>query len=111
MGESFLFSKGDENWARKRKACAHAFYKDRLEKMMDVLKDKLKDMVTRWLEEIEANQDDKTVIDMAQVFDKLFCSNIVHICFGEDVSDMLIEIDCLEEVGGSKFIRKSLPLA
>ena len=48
---------------------------------------------------------------MAVVFEKLFCSNIVHICFGEDVSDMPIEIDCLEKVGGSKFVRKTLTLS
>ena len=65
LGESFLFSKGDESWARKRKACAHAFYKHRLEIMMQVLKDKLKDIVTNWLKKIEANPDGQIVIDLA----------------------------------------------
>ena len=31
MGRSFIFAKGDEEWRIKRKACAHAFYKERLE--------------------------------------------------------------------------------
>ena len=30
FGNSFLFSKGDEVWKMKRKALAHAFYKDKL---------------------------------------------------------------------------------
>ena len=57
MGQSFIFSKGDEDWSRKRKACAHAFYKDRLEKMMDVLKKKLQETIMIWNDEIEANAD------------------------------------------------------
>ena len=39
LGSSLLFGPGDEDWRRKRKACAHAFYKDRLRVMLDVLKD------------------------------------------------------------------------
>ena len=35
LGHSFLLSKGDAMWKAKRKACAHAFYKDRLDKMME----------------------------------------------------------------------------
>ena len=38
LGSSLLFCPGDEDWRRKRKACAHAFYKDRLHHMIEVLK-------------------------------------------------------------------------
>ena len=38
LGKSFLFTKGDEIWKAKRKAVSHAFYKDRVESMLDVLK-------------------------------------------------------------------------
>ena len=51
-GAGFLFTKGDKEWQIKRKACAHAFYKDRMEKMMNVLKEKLEDMVSKWMKEI-----------------------------------------------------------
>ena len=30
IGNSFIMSRSDEVWKAKRKACAHAFYKDRL---------------------------------------------------------------------------------
>ena len=30
LGESFLFSKGDDKWRAKRKACSPGFYKDKL---------------------------------------------------------------------------------
>ena len=41
IGESFVFSKTDQLWKDKRKACAHAFYKDRLTLMLDTLKQKI----------------------------------------------------------------------
>ena len=110
LGTSFVFSKGDEEWTRKRKATAHAFYKDRLALMMVVLKEKLKNLVTNWIEEIESNPKGETVIDMALVFEKLFCGNIVHISFGEDVSDILIDTDWPTEFGGTEFTRKATTL-
>ena len=39
FGDSFIFSKSDATWKQKRKAAAHAFYKDRLVHMLDVLKE------------------------------------------------------------------------
>ena len=53
MGESFLFSKATDSWKAKRKAISHAFYKDRLVHMVEVLKDKLQDSCTKWLHEID----------------------------------------------------------
>ena len=41
VGKSFVFSKGDKQWETIRKASAHAFYKERLQKMMLVLKEKV----------------------------------------------------------------------
>jgi len=41
IGESFVFSRGDESWKAKRKACAHAFYKERLILMLETLKGKI----------------------------------------------------------------------
>ena len=40
FGKSFLFSETNELWKQKRKATAHAFYKDRLVHMLEALKDK-----------------------------------------------------------------------
>ena len=48
MGNSFLFSKADELWKAKRKACAHAFYKERLVHMLEVLKDKTSADCENW---------------------------------------------------------------
>ena len=48
MGESFLFSKANEAWKAKRKACAHAFYKSRLTHMLETLKDKIEANCEEW---------------------------------------------------------------
>ena len=78
---------------------------------MEVLKEKLALMVTAWNNEIDANANGKTTIDIAQVFEKLFCSNIVHICFGEDMSDMQIDIDFRNPATDTGFERRTVNLA
>ena len=78
---------------------------------MDVLKDKLNAWIDQINAEIDASPNGQTVNDIAVSFEKLFCRNIVHISFGEDVSDMKIEIDFLKNPTGSEFARKSVPLA
>ena len=77
---------------------------------MEVLKEMLEDMTTKWMQDIEDSQNSEIVVDLAMVFEKLFCRNIVHICFGEDVAeDLLIEMDFRnKEKPGPDFIRKSV---
>lgn len=50
LGSTLLFSLSDEDWRQKRKALAHAFYKDKLRIMIDVLKTILDKCVTKWNE-------------------------------------------------------------
>ena len=107
----FIFQVGNESWSKKRKACAHAFYKDRLEKMMKVLKDKLNAFIDEINAEIDASPYGCTINDIAISFEKLFFSTIVHISFGEDVSDMQIEMDFRLNATSSEFVRKTVPLA
>jgi len=38
MGNPLFLSSNDDQWKAKRRACAHAFYKDRIEHMLDVLR-------------------------------------------------------------------------
>ena len=54
FGNSFLFSKGDEKWKAKRRASAHAFYKERLVHMLDSLKEKVFEKQTELLASIES---------------------------------------------------------
>ena len=64
LGNSFLFSKGDATWKAKRQACAHAFYKDQLKIMMEVLKGKIEHYFDVWNNEIEASSDESHAIDI-----------------------------------------------
>ena len=50
------------------------------------------------------------VIDLGHTFEKFFTRNIVHVCFGEDVSDMQIEIDIPRDAKSSEFYRKTVSL-
>ena len=108
MGHSFLFSKATESWKAKRKACAHAFYKERLVHMVEVLKDKLADSCFNWLDQIEKHG--STEVDIAQVFDDLFTRNIIHIAFGEDISNQEIEVWTKTDLEGlSPMVLKKIP--
>ena len=93
-GESFLFSKTDANWRAKRKATAHAFYRERMVNMLEVLKGKVAQVCEKWTEEIRQNGDGKgfVTIDMAYEIRKLFARNIIHIAFGEDIEGEKFEL-------------------
>jgi cytochrome P450 len=86
FGDGFLFAVGDEKWQVKRKAMAHAFYKDRMDHMLDTLKEKVSSMVKEWQARIEASPFKHTKIDISKEFELLFARNIVHIAFGEDIA-------------------------
>jgi cytochrome P450 len=105
LGKSFVFSKGDKTWQSIRKACAHAFYKERLSKMMLVVKEKVELWVEKRHKEIQDSKENVALVDISKSFERLFCKNIVHICFGEDISETLIEIDVLIDPSGSKYER------
>ena len=51
-GDSFLFSPTDKAWKEKRKATAHAFYKERTALMLNVLKDKVAALCQKWTTQI-----------------------------------------------------------
>ena len=55
MPSSFVFQKGDEDWKAKRKAATHAFAKDKMNMMIEVMKDAMTQRIEKWMAEIEAN--------------------------------------------------------
>ena len=86
LGSSFLFSKADELWKAKRKACAHAFYKERLVIMIETLKDKLEEDIKLWAQTAKSSYYKSKKVDFSVVWNELFTRNILHIAFGEDIS-------------------------
>ena len=65
FGRSIVFSKSDELWKTKRKALAHAFYKDRLVHMLDILKECVLETQANWVARIDASSTSSTQIDFS----------------------------------------------
>lgn len=100
LGKSFLFSKGDDVWKAKRKATSHAFYKDKLIPMLDILKEQIMKRFHIWLKQIEDSPDGTARINMAREFSEIFSRNIITIALGEDISDQTIDMN-IENADGS----------
>jgi len=87
FGNSFVFNKSDETWRAKRKAVAHAFYKDRLVHMLDILKEQVSEVQADWVEQINASKDGSVEIDLSQDLHRLFQKFLTVIVLGEDVNN------------------------
>lgn len=88
LGDAFVQAQSNEAWKLKRKICAHAFYKDSLERMTEVMRNVVLDKIDKYKKLVtpEAN---KTVINLTSELSDLFTRIIITICFGEDVTDTL----------------------
>ena len=72
---SFLVSKTNDLWKKKRQATSHAFYKDKLVHMLDVLKERVLDTQNKWLTAIaaaESSEDGSIEIDMTKEIPLIF---------------------------------------
>ena len=65
--------------------------------MLETLKVKLVETFTKWTIKIEQSQGKGIEINMATEFSDILARNIVHICFGEDLSEEHIELKVQEE--------------
>jgi len=108
--ESFLTQKTNESWHEKRKACSHAFYKERLQMMMKTLQQKIIIAINKWKKEIEQNPQGYTDIDITSEFERIFSRNIIEISFGEDVSDEKFDFNLETFRGSGKFNLKKVSL-
>ena len=89
--DALIFSFTDEVWERKRKGCTHAFYKDRLNMMVDSFHEAILTSFNEWMSEMETNPDKMATIDLSEAFEIMFSRNIVKAFYGEDISEVLIE--------------------
>ena len=105
IGQSFVFAHNDDAWKTKRKACAHAFYKDRLAFMLETLKDKTATTFVQWAEKINQSKEKFHDFNMATEFSEILARNIIHVSFGEDLSDESITLQVHD---GSKYVPKTM---
>ena len=110
LGNSFLFGKGDAIWKAKRQACAHAFYKDQLKIMMEVLKGKIEHYFDMWNKEIETSTTKSHAIDISQAFERIFAHNLITIAFGEDINDDKFEIQIRSPTNENEFVTKKVSI-
>ena len=92
MGDSFLFSPSDEAWKAKRKASSHAFFKDRLKSMAELLKEKMAEQVEAWAKRIRESPEGYTEIDLASDVRVVIASHLIHIVCGEDISEEPVQV-------------------
>ena len=109
-GDSFLFSKTDANWKAKRAATAHAFYRERMIHMLEVLKSKIGEACLTWSQKI-TDEGGSTVIDIAQEMRKLFARNIIHIAFGEDIESETFALQVRADLTANAFITKQVTMS
>ena len=102
FGKSFIFSKTDDLWKLKRKATAHAFYKDRLGSMLEVLKDQVSLSVDRWTKKIDASYYKSFEIDMHEEILNIFQKTMLITIFGEDIDNHLTTVEFRQESDDGK---------
>ena len=90
FGNSFIFGKSDSHWKAKRKGLAHAFYKDKLISMLDILKDYVFEAQNRWLAEMKASDEKSTKIDLTKEILQIKTRFINHIIFGSNVDEIKV---------------------
>ena len=111
MGSGFITAKGDEQWRIKRKACAHAFYKDKLVHMLDVMKDIVEKRFDHLLEQIKASPSQSYTVDISTLFLEIMSKNIITCAFGEDINDELFELKMRKSPTSSEFESRKVNLS
>lgn len=88
LGDSFVMTKSDDVWKLKRNICAHAFYKDKLEGMTEVMRNVTLDKIEQ-LKQLVPDRTDYSAVNLSKELSDLYTRIIITICFGEDLSDTL----------------------
>lgn len=88
MGDSILLHESSDIWAKKRKSLSVAFYKEKMLKMIDLVKDCMEQTAASWKEKyIKTGQTMDIIEEVAKILIKvmLTCS------FGEDLSERTLD--------------------
>ena len=87
-GDSILFEDSSEFWNNKRKKMSVAFYKDKLIKMVDIVKDCMDIKIKEFKEEYaRKNKQMNLITEISTIQVKILLS----CAFGEDVSDRVLD--------------------
>ncbi len=87
---SIIFDESNQLWATKRKTLSAAFYKEKLLKMIVLIKRELKKSLDMWKEKyVDTGKEMNIVQEMSDIFARI----ILSCAFGEDISEEKIMIE------------------
>ena len=92
FGKSFLFSKTDDVWKKKRKGLGHAFYKDRLIVLLDNLKDCMKKKQDGWLKAIHDSPSGVAQINLSDSVLGILEQFLAFILLGIDNEELYLDV-------------------
>ena len=78
--------------------------------MIDIQKSTLERFLTEWTDEIRGSADKCTAVNITEAFQAIFGSVLIQVCFGDDISDQLLDIN-VPKSGGSEFESKKMNLS
>ena len=92
LGKSFLFSKTDDVWKKKRKGLGHAFYKDKLVVLLQTLQRYVLAAQKDWLDSIAMSDNKSVKMDMSKEFMQIMMKFLTHVLFGWNVEKIKVTI-------------------
>ena len=92
LGKSFLFSKTDDVWKKKRKGLGHAFYKDKLVVLLQTLQRYVHAAQKDWLDFIAMSDNKSVKMDMSKEFMQIMMKFLTHVLFGWNVEKIKVTI-------------------
>ena len=92
LGKSFVFSKTDDVWKKKRKGLSHAFYKDKLVVLLQTLQHYVHAAQKDWLDSIATSDNKSVKMDMSKEFMQIMMKFLTHVLFGWNVEKIKVTI-------------------
>ncbi len=90
LGESTLFESSNQSWATKRKVLSTAFYKEKLNLIIVLIKEEVRKTMLLWKDKYVTPQKEMNIVSEVS---ELFARIILSCAFGEDISEKLIMIE------------------
>lgn len=87
MGDTSLLAQSTEKWSHKRKALAPTFYKEKLFKMMDIVKSCVGERMQAWKVEFA---DAGKPMDLVAELSKVHAKTILSCIFSSDLSEEMV---------------------
>lgn len=88
MGDSILQAASTEDWAKKRKSLAVAFYKDKMLKMIDLVKGCMEQSVLEWRHKYSSTGQPMDIIEEVS---KVLVRIMLTCAFGKDLSERTLD--------------------